>query len=84
MAGIMVVHAVQLGAQPPKIIPQVGAFECGFCEFIIFTAYSYITANTTESEIASIVAGICSYVPASYQQLVSLVLRVYFSSANRS
>ncbi len=72
MSCALLAHAAQSGAQLPKLIPQVGAFECGFCEFIIFTAYSYITANTTESEIATIVAGICSYVPASYQELVLL------------
>lgn len=46
-------------------------FTCGFCEFVVFTIKTYLTENSTEQEIAKVVAEICTYIPQEYQGIVS-------------
>ncbi len=55
------------------------AFSCDFCYFLISLIDTYITENSTEEEIAHIVAGICNYIPANYTALVSNpLLNIYY------
>jgi hypothetical protein len=51
---------------------NVRTFQCGFCEFIIFSIYGYLSENSTEKTIIQTVDGICNYIPANYENLVSV------------
>ena len=50
-----------------------GIYECGFCEFVIFTIYTYVTSSSTESQIATVVDEVCNYVPSGEEALVKIV-----------
>ncbi len=52
-----------------------GTVECGVCEFVMFAIYSYVTANSTEAEITTIVGDICNYITSSYSDMVGHILR---------
>eukprot|EP01118_Nematostelium_gracile_P016770 TRINITY_DN7026_c0_g1_i2.p1 TRINITY_DN7026_c0_g1~~TRINITY_DN7026_c0_g1_i2.p1 ORF type:complete len:216 (+),score=31.56 TRINITY_DN7026_c0_g1_i2:63-650(+) len=54
-----------------------GIYECGFCEFVIFTIYTYVTSSSTESQIATVVDEVCNYVPSGEEALCQSIINTY-------
>jgi hypothetical protein len=67
-----------------KIGEPQGTVECGVCEFVMFAIYSYVTANSTESEITTIVGDICNYIPGEYSDVVNTIYFNMYPSSVQS
>jgi len=52
-------------------------FDCGFCEFLMFTIYGYIAENSTQSEVTAIVDKICNYIPTQYTEVCTQFIAIY-------
>jgi len=53
------------------------SYECGFCELVMYTIYTYLTQNSTESEIANVVQQICAYVPTNEESFCKSIISTY-------
>jgi len=62
---------------PPTLSPTADSFDCGFCEFIITLIYGFVAENSTESQIITVVDGICAYVPNSLSALCDSFIDEY-------
>jgi len=84
MKALLILHCLVIGSisekfQEKKLSDRHGvcSFQCGFCEFIIFTIYGYLSENSTEKTIIQTVDSICDYVPASYASLCDSFIGSY-------
>jgi hypothetical protein len=62
--------ALENFAEVPRSALTARSYECGFCELVMYTIYTYLTQNSTESEVANVVAQICDYVPNNEEAFV--------------
>jgi len=56
---------------------KLRSYECGFCELVMYTIYTYLTQNSTESEVANVVSQICDYVPTNEEAFCTSIISTY-------
>src|SRR5690348_13552654 len=69
-AGLL--SSFSLGLDQPKqnLVARSDSYECPFCELVMFTIYSYITENSTQQQVQTVVSEVCNYVPTNDAEFV--------------